>query len=75
MPDNMTILVGTVGQGVMRSADSGETWRRVGIDHGLHSDALVRCLVNHARHPSVVFAGTDKGTYRSDDSGPAVAAR
>ena len=69
MPDNMTILVGTVGQGVMRSADGGETWRRIGIDQGLHSDALVRCLANHPRHPSLVFAGTDKGMYRSDDGG------
>ena len=69
MPDNMTILVGTVGQGVMRSADGGDTWRRIGIDQGLHSDALVRCLANHPRNPSLVFAGTDKGMYRSDDGG------
>ena len=37
-----TILVGTVGQGIMRSTDDGATWRRVGIGQGLHSDALVR---------------------------------
>ena len=45
MSRNMTILVGTVGQGVMRSEDSGDSWRRVGIDQGLHSDALVRTLL------------------------------
>ena len=34
MADKMTILVGTVGQGIMRSGDSGETWQRVSIDQG-----------------------------------------
>ena len=46
MPNKMTILVGTVGQGIMRSADGGETWQRVGINQGMHSDALVRTLAN-----------------------------
>ena len=47
MTDVKTILVGTIGQGIMRSADGGESWRRVGIDAGMHSDALVRTLGNH----------------------------
>ena len=66
---NMTILVGTVGQGIMRSADSGETWRRVGINQGIHSDALVRCLASNPLRPETVFSGTDKGLYRSEDGG------
>ena len=69
MPDDITILVGTVGQGVMRSADSGDSWRRMGIEQGLHSDAVVRCLANHPKQANLVFAGTDKGIYRSDDGG------
>ncbi|MFQ6030841.1 MAG: WD40/YVTN/BNR-like repeat-containing protein [Dehalococcoidia bacterium] len=69
MANPMTLLVGTVGQGVMRSTDSGETWRRVGIGQGLHSDALVRSLVSHPTHPEIVFAGTDQGLYHSDDAG------
>ncbi len=69
MANNMTILVGTVGQGVMRSEDSGESWRRVGIDQGLHSDALVRTLLTSLNRHGVVFAGTDKGLYRSEDAG------
>ena len=44
MADNKTVLVGTVGQGVMRSGDGGENWQRVGINQGLHSDALVRTI-------------------------------
>jgi photosystem II stability/assembly factor-like uncharacterized protein len=69
MANNMTVLVGTVGQGVMRSTDSGETWRRVGIGQGLHSDALVRTIVNHPGQPEKLFAGTDKGLYLSADAG------
>lgn len=69
MANEMTILVGTVGQGVMRSADGGETWRRVGIDQGIHSDALVRALKNDPSRPGVVYAGTDRGLLRSEDAG------
>ncbi len=69
MADNISILVGTVGQGIIRSGDSGETWGRVGIGAGLHSDALVRCIVNHPGNPNVVFTGTEKGLYRSEDAG------
>lgn len=69
MAEKMTILVGTVGQGIMRSADGGETWRRIGIDQGLHSDALVRAVANVPARPEIVLAGTDKGLYRSDDAG------
>ena len=54
----------------MRSGDGGESWGRAGITSGLHSDALVRDLANHAPdRPGIVFAGTDKGLYRSDDAG------
>ena len=69
MASEMTILVGTVGQGVMRSVDTGETWRRVGIDQGIHSDAVVRAMINDPRRPEIVFAGTDKGLLRSVDAG------
>ena len=69
MADKMTILVGTVGQGILRSADSGETWQRVGITQGLHSDALVRTIANHPANSDRIFAGTDKGLLRSDDAG------
>jgi photosystem II stability/assembly factor-like uncharacterized protein len=69
MPSGMNILVGTIGQGIMRSADGGESWQRIGIGQGLHADALVRCLANHPSAPELVFAGTDRGLLRSDDAG------
>src|SRR5262249_2031974 len=62
-------LVGTIGQGVMRSADDGATWSRASVGQGMHSDCLVRTLASDPRRPEVVYAGTDKGLYRSDDGG------
>ena len=67
--EKTTILVGTIGQGVMRSHDGGETWQRMGIYQGMHSDAMVRTLVHHPKRPEIVYAGTDKGLYCSDDAG------
>jgi len=67
--EKTTILVGTIGQGVMRSHDSGETWQRIGIYQGMHSDAMVRILATTARRPEVVYAGRDKGLDCSDDVG------
>ena len=65
----MTILVGTVGQGIMRSPDGGETWGRVGIGQGMHSDAIVRALLPDPGRPEIAYAGTDQGLYRSDNTG------
>jgi len=64
-----TILVGTIGQGVMRTLDDGESWTRASVRQGMHSDAIVRALLAHPHAPDVVFAGTDQGLYRSDDAG------
>lgn len=64
-----TILVGTIGQGVMKSADDGATWTRASVGQGMHSDCLVRALTADPRRPQVVYAGTDMGLYRSEDGG------
>jgi photosystem II stability/assembly factor-like uncharacterized protein len=69
MAKGETILVGTIGQSIMRSADNGESWTRVGPRDGLHSDGIVRTLVGDARRPEVIYAGTDLGLYRSEDAG------
>ncbi len=64
-----TILVGTIGQGVMMSHDDGESWTRASVRLGMHSDAIVKTLVAEPRSPGVIYAGTDLGLYRSDDGG------
>jgi photosystem II stability/assembly factor-like uncharacterized protein len=63
------ILVGTIGQGVMMSADDGESWTRASVRQGMHSDCIVKALLADPRRPGVVYAGTDRGLYRSDDAG------
>ena len=68
MPEG-TILVGTIGQGVMASADDGATWTRASVRQGMHSDAIVKSLLTDVRRPGVVYAGTDVGLYQSDDGG------
>lgn len=69
MADSGTILVGTVGQGVLASRDDGESWMRVGIGQGIHSDAIIRCLTPDPVEPRTVYAGSDKGLYRTEDAG------
>jgi photosystem II stability/assembly factor-like uncharacterized protein len=66
---HLTIAVGTVGQSVMRSSDGGKTWERIGPRRGFPYEACVRCLASHPHRPGVMFAGTEKGLYRSDDAG------
>lgn len=67
MAKNVTICVGTLGQGIWRSADGGETWARV--RQGLYSESAVRALAVHPREPHIMYAGAESGIYRSDDRG------
>ena len=64
-----TILVGTVGQGVLVSDDNGDTWGRASVNQGMHSDCITRTLASDPRTPEVVYAGTDMGLYRTNDAG------
>src|SRR5581483_6673245 len=69
MSSNMSVLVGTVGQGIIRSPDGGDTWQRLSIPDGIHSDAFARCLAADPRQPERVWAGTDRGLLRNDNGG------
>ena len=67
MIQNMTICVGTLGQGIWRSTDGGENWDRV--RHGVYSEGSVRALAVHPKDPGVMYAGVDDGLYCSEDQG------
>ena len=67
MSNDFTICVGTIGSGIWRSPDGGETWTRVRPSRYPEND--VRALAVHPRAPHIVYAGTDSGVYRSEDRG------
>jgi len=67
MGKDFTICVGTIGSGIWRSPDGGETWTRVRPSRYPEND--VRALAVHPRDPHIVYAGTDSGVYRSEDGG------
>ena len=64
-----TILVGTAGQGILRSADNGATWHRLGLKEAIEFDGVVRSLAVDPKDPSRVFAGADVGICVSTDGG------
>ena len=67
MSNDFTICVGTIGSGIWRSPDGGETWSRVRPSR--YPENEVRALAVHPRAPHIVYAGTDSGVYRSEDRG------
>lgn len=61
------LYAGTIGQGVQRSRDWGEHWEA--LNFGLPPHSHVRALAAPPQQPSLLFAGTDQGCYRSQDGG------
>src|SRR4029450_11656555 len=67
MGNDFTICVGTIGSGIWRSPDGGETWSRVRPSRYPENDVRARAVPPRAPHR--VYAGTDSGVYRSEDRG------
>jgi photosystem II stability/assembly factor-like uncharacterized protein len=59
------LYVGTIGEGLFRSLDHGETFRRA--CDGLFVECDVRALVVHPQRPEVMYMGTEVGLYVSRD--------
>ena len=66
---DVTIVVGTIGQSIMRSEDNGQTWARIGPRRGFAYEASVRCIAMDPKQHKILFAGTERGLYRSEDGG------
>lgn len=64
-----TILVGTAGQGILRSVDDGATWHRLGLKEAIEFDGTVRCLAVDPSDPARILAGADAGLCLSTDGG------
>jgi photosystem II stability/assembly factor-like uncharacterized protein len=62
---NHSLYVGTIGEGVFRSLDQGETFRRA--CDGMFVECHVRALVVHPRDPRTLYLGSEKGVFVSTD--------
>ncbi len=69
MQAERTFLVATDGQAVLRSHDNGESWKRLTINQDLEFDDTVRSLLVDHRTPGAIYAGAERGLFRSEDYG------
>ncbi len=67
MASNISICVGTVGQGIWQSPDGGENWAMV--REPLQTESQVRALTPHPTKSSVIYAGAQNGLFVSNDKG------
>ena len=59
------LYVGTIGEGLWRSRDGGETFVRA-MD-GMFVECHVRALAVHPREPGRLYLGCEQGLFRSED--------
>src|SRR5258708_1794624 len=59
------LYVGTIGEGIFRSLDHGQTFRRAA--DGMFVECDVRALVVHPHRPKVLYLGSEQGIYVSRD--------
>lgn len=59
------LYVGTIGEGLFRSTDGGDSFVRA--CDGMFVECHVRALVVHPRDPRLLYLGTEQGLYRSTD--------
>ena len=71
MAKNVTICVGTLGMGMWRSPDGGDTWGRGRIGEGYQGGKSVFGMAAHPQDPSIIYAGANDGIYLSRDRGAA----
>lgn len=69
MAKNFTICLGSLGAGVWRSADGGDTWQRGRFGQGNQGDKSVYGLAVHPKDGSVMYAAGSDGVYLSRDRG------
>src|SRR4051794_38909801 len=67
-PADPAILLAGTDQGILRSADGGRCWERLG---GVLADKTVWRIASHPTDKNVIFAGTGTpsvpGLYRTED--------
>jgi photosystem II stability/assembly factor-like uncharacterized protein len=62
------VYAGTAGHSAWFSDDLGKTWIHPNSHSGLYLEARVWALASHPRDAERIFAGTDMGVFRWDES-------
>jgi photosystem II stability/assembly factor-like uncharacterized protein len=60
------VYVGTIGEGMFRSVDGGQTFRRA--CEGMFVECHVRALAVHPRDPATLYLGSELGLFVSTDA-------
>jgi photosystem II stability/assembly factor-like uncharacterized protein len=63
MPIPHRLYLGTVGQGLFRSTDGGETFVRA--SDGMFVECHVRALAVHPEEPRTIYLGSEQGLFRT----------
>lgn len=66
MAGDYSIHIGTVGQGLWRSPDAGQTWEQGEMEV---LEGTFRALTAYPDAPGRLLAGSDTGLFRSEDDG------
>jgi photosystem II stability/assembly factor-like uncharacterized protein len=67
MADKTYVYVGAEANGLYRKEASDKQWQQ--LTDGLPPSPQVRAIAIHPQNPDVVFVGTQRGVYRSQDRG------
>jgi photosystem II stability/assembly factor-like uncharacterized protein len=59
------LYVGTIGEGLWRSTDDGDSFRRT--CDGMFVECHIRALAVHPSDPRILYLGTEQGLFRSSD--------
>ena len=60
-----TVCIGTIGSGIWRTEDGGQSWAN--IRDGIWNDSNIYSLTADPTDSRVIYAGTQEGIFRSDD--------
>ena len=67
MADKTLIYVGAEASGLYRKEAGESRWEN--LTRGMAPSAQARTIAIHPQNPKIVFAGTQRGVYRSKDQG------
>ncbi|MDZ7318955.1 MAG: choice-of-anchor D domain-containing protein, partial [candidate division KSB1 bacterium] len=62
-----TLYVGTLGNGIFKSRNCGDTWEK--IKDPIISFTNINCISVSSKNPDLILCGTNQGIYKSSDAG------